>query len=155
MIRAVLLALSLALGLAAPALAVQPDEILDDPVLEERARDISANVRCVVCQNESIDASNAPVARDLRLLVRERLVAGDEDSEVYAFLRERYGDFVLFSPPWQPSTYLLWVGPFLIVGLGAMVAITALLRRGRKAEVAALSAEEAEAFDTLMGRRDG
>ena len=93
--------------IAAPVFAVEPDEILDDPALEERARVISAQVRCVVCQNEPIDSSNAGVARDLRLLIRERLVAGDTNDEVYAYLVARYGDFVLFKPPFKPSTLSL------------------------------------------------
>ncbi len=154
MIRALLMTLALIVGSSLPSLAVQPDEVLRDPALEERARQISAKVRCVVCQNASIDASNAPVARDLRLLVRERLVAGDQDAEVYEFLRARYGDFVLFSPPWQPSTYILWVGPFLIVGFGSLAVVFALRRRGRQTATAALTAEEAEAFETLRDRRD-
>ena len=102
---------------AAAAQAVQPDEVLDDPVLEERARALSAEIRCVVCQNESIDTSNAPLARDLRLLVRARLEAGDSDQEVLDYLVARYGDFVLLRPPVRPSTYLLWFGPALLLGL--------------------------------------
>ena len=93
MIRASLLAFAL---LISPAFAVEPDEVLSDPALEERARVISANVRCVVCQNEPIDSSNAGVARDLRILIRERLVAGDTNQEIYDYLVLRYGDFVLF-----------------------------------------------------------
>ena len=109
-------------------MAVEPDEILDDPVLEERAREISAYVRCVVCQNEPIDSSNAGVARDLRLLVRERLVAGDSNEEVYDFLVARYGDYVLFKPPFKPSTYALWLAPVFIIGVGG-VAVFAMLFR--------------------------
>jgi len=104
---------------ATPLFAVEPDEILDDPALESRARLISAKVRCVVCQNEPIDSSNAGVARDLRILIRERLVAGDTDQEVYDYLVARYGDFVLFKPPFKPSTYALWIAPFAILLLGA------------------------------------
>ncbi|MBT5571373.1 MAG: cytochrome c-type biogenesis protein CcmH [Alphaproteobacteria bacterium] len=95
----------------APALAVNPDEVLDDPVLETRAREISTELRCVVCQNQSIDDSDAEIARDLRLLVRERLVAGDNDEQVVSYIVARYGDFVLLRPPWQPNTYMLWAGP--------------------------------------------
>lgn len=97
-----------------PALAVLPDEILDDPALESRARDISRVLRCLVCQNQSIDDSDAGLARDMRLLVRERLVAGDSDDEVKTFVRDRYGDFVLLNPPMNLSTLLLWFGPFLM-----------------------------------------
>ena len=93
------LLLVLSLLLAAPALAVEPSEMLDDPVLEQRARALSAEIRCVVCQNESIDSSNAEIAHELRVLVRERLVAGDSDQEVLDYLVARYGDFVLLRPP--------------------------------------------------------
>jgi cytochrome c-type biogenesis protein CcmH len=99
--------------------SVEPDEILDNPVLEARARAISAEVRCVVCQNESIDTSNAGIARDLRILIRERLVAGDSDQLVLDFLVARYGDFVLLKPPFKPETYALWFGPILIIIFGA------------------------------------
>lgn len=107
----------LALGLGA-AWAVEPDELLDDPVLEERARDISQQLRCVVCQNQSIDESTAPLARDLRLIIRERLVAGDSNKEVVTFVVDRYGDFVLLRPPFQGDTYVLWFGPFIIFLIG-------------------------------------
>ncbi|MBD3626428.1 MAG: cytochrome c-type biogenesis protein CcmH [Rhodobacteraceae bacterium] len=99
--------------------AVEPDEILDDPALEARARDISKDLRCVVCQNQDIDGSNAGVARDLRLLVRERLVAGDTDAEVMEFVRARYGDYVLLKPPFKPETYALWLAPAFLVLFGA------------------------------------
>ena len=107
----------LVLGLGA-AWAVEPDEQLDDPVLEERARDISRQLRCVVCQNQSIDESTAPLARDLRLIIRERLVAGDSNKEVVTFVVDRYGDFVLLRPPFQGDTYVLWFGPFIIFLIG-------------------------------------
>ena len=107
----------LALGLGAAG-AVEPDEQLDDPVLEERARDISQQLRCVVCQNQSIDESTAPLARDLRLIIRERLVAGDSNKEVVTFVVDRYGDFVLLKPPFQGDTYVLWFGPFIIFLIG-------------------------------------
>ena len=121
-----LIAAFAALALLLPAQgvpAVEPDEILDDPALEARARSLSEEIRCVVCQNESIDSSNADLARDLRILVRERLVAGDSDQQVLDYLVARYGDFVLLRPPFKPSTYLLWFGPFLlfILGLGLVV----------------------------------
>ena len=114
--------IGLAICFASPAFAVQPDEILDDPVLESRARDISAGLRCLVCRNESIDESNADLARDMRLLVRERLVEGDSDTEVMAFIVERYGEFVLLRPTTEGANLLLWVAApvlFLISLLSA------------------------------------
>lgn len=149
MIRVIFLALAL---LATPAFAVEPDEVLSDPALEERAREISANVRCVVCQNEPIDSSNAGVARDLRLLIRERLVAGDTNQEIYDFLVQRYGDFVLFKPPFKPSTYALWLGPFAILFIGVAAVATSLSRRPRKPATkdTQLSAEEETDLAKLM-----
>lgn len=108
------------------AQAVEPDEILDDPALEARAREISKDLRCVVCQNQDIDSSNAGVARDLRLLVRERLVAGDTDAEVMEFVRARYGDYVLLKPPFKPETYALWLAPALLLLFGAGTVIVVL-----------------------------
>lgn len=140
--------------LAGPLWAVEPDEVLDDPVLEDRARVISAKVRCVVCQNEPIDSSNAGVARDLRLLIRERLVAGDSDGEVYDYLVARYGDYVLFKPPFKPSTYALWIGPFLILGLGLLGVIAALSRRRGQMVTPELSASEEDALAQLLGDED-
>lgn len=104
---------------SAPLQAVEPDEVLDDPVLEGRARELSKEIRCLVCQNESIDSSNAQLAKDLRVIVRERLVAGDSDQEVYDYLVARYGDFVLLRPPMRPETYFLWYGPAVVLLLGA------------------------------------
>ena len=114
--------LILAFCLALPALAVSPDEMLADPVLEERAREISAGLRCLVCQNQSIDDSDADLARDLRILVRERLVAGDSDSEVEQYLVDRYGEYVLLSPRLNLHTILLWIAApiLLIAGLTAL-----------------------------------
>jgi cytochrome c-type biogenesis protein CcmH len=114
---------------ASPAGAVKPDEMLDDPVLEARARDISAGLRCLVCQNQSIDDSNAELARDLRLLVRERLVAGDSDDGVRAYVVARYGDFILLKPPFKPETYFLWFAPGVIFVLGALGVAIYLRRR--------------------------
>ena len=101
--------------------AVEPDERLDDPMLEQRAREISQQLRCVVCQNQSIDESDAPLARDLRLIIRERLVEGDNNEQVIGFVVDRYGDFVLLKPPFQADTYLLWFGPFIIFLLGVLL----------------------------------
>ncbi|MEM7506472.1 MAG: cytochrome c-type biogenesis protein [Pseudomonadota bacterium] len=138
---------------AGAAGAVQPDEILDDPVLEERAREISKEVRCLVCRNESIDDSNAGLARDLRLLVRERIVAGDSDAEVKDFLVARYGEFVLLRPPLNTGNLLLWLSGPLIFIAGLVGSIVFLGRRAnapRMAE-APLSAEEQAKVDRLLG----
>ena len=134
-----------------PSFAVEPDEILDDPVLEERARDLSAELRCLVCRNESIDESNAELARDLRLLVRERLMAGDTDDEVIAFLVERYGEYVLLRPSTSGSSILLWLaGPLmLLIAVGVGIGYI----RGRKLAtdpVEALSAEDQARLKALL-----
>ena len=121
--RALIATLLLAFGLGS-ALAVEPEEMLDDPVLEERAREISKELRCLVCQNQSIDDSNAGLARDLRVLVRERLTAGDSNEEAIDYIVDRYGDFVLLRPPVRPGTYALWYGPALLIvvaGLGLVL----------------------------------
>lgn len=115
--------------LAAPAFAVQPDEMLDDPGLESRAREISSGLRCLVCRNESIDESNADLARDLRLLVRERIEAGDSDQEVVDFITDRYGEYVLLRPRADGANLILWLaGPAMLV-LGLLVAAIGLRRR--------------------------
>ena len=129
MIRAGLLAL--ALLAAAPAGAVQPDEVLPDPVLEARARELSQNLRCLVCRNESIDESHADLARDLRLLLRERLVAGDTDDEAMAFIVDRYGEYVLLTPTTGGSNLLLWIAGPAMLGAGGLIAALYLRRRGR------------------------
>ena len=144
--------LLLALLIAAPALAVQPDEMLADPALEARAREISKEVRCLVCRNESIDDSNAALARDLRLLVRERLTAGDSDAEVLDFLVERYGEFVLLKPRFSIANAALWgAGPAAFL-LG-LIAIAAYLRAHRPRAVAnevPLSDEEKQRLDGIL-----
>jgi len=142
----------LAILSAGPVGAVLPDEILDDPALEARARTISQDLRCLVCQNQSIDDSNADLARDLRVLVRERLLAGDTDEEVVAYVVARYGDYVLLTPPFKPLTYLLWLGPVIVVGVGAGVAIGYLRRQRRRAgdEVAPLTPEEEERLARVL-----
>ncbi len=114
-------------------LAVEPGERLDDPVLEARARAISKGLRCLVCQNQSIDDSNAGLARDLRVLVRELLSAGESDAEVIAFVTARYGDYVLLEPPLKPTTYLLWFGPAAILLFGGAAVVVYLRRRTRVA----------------------
>ncbi|SEM13783.1 cytochrome c-type biogenesis protein CcmH [Roseovarius tolerans] len=130
--------------IAAPVFAVQPDEILDDPALEERARDISAGLRCLVCRNESIDDSNAELARDLRLLVRERLVAGDSNEEVVDFVVDRYGEYVLLKPRSGGSNLLLWMAGPIMLGAGLVMAGVYLRGRARtpEREVARLSEAE-------------
>ncbi len=105
-----------------PALAVQPDEMLKDPVMETRAREISKQLRCLVCQGEDIDESNAGLASDIRKLVRERLVKGDSDAAVLGFVQERYGDYVLMKPPVKPATWLLWSAPLLVLLAGIGIA---------------------------------
>ena len=148
-----LLALALLFALAAPALAVRPDEVLADPALEARARGISEGLRCLVCQNQSIDDSEADLARDLRLIVRERLVAGDSDDQVRAFLVARYGEYVLLNPVMAPHTILLWIaGPVVLVG-GAVVVLLAARRKRKVATGASeLTADEVAALDELEGR---
>lgn len=149
------LVLLLALLLPVPVGAVQPDEILADPALEARAREIGRGLRCLVCQNESIDESNAELARDLRLLVRERLTQGESDDQVRAFVVQRYGDFVLLKPPVKPSTWILWYGPAGILLLGG-IGVLFYLRGRRKAAAAApaaaqpLDPEERKRLEALM-----
>ncbi|WP_455374187.1 cytochrome c-type biogenesis protein [Limibacillus halophilus] len=153
-----LAALFLLLLLAVPAGAVEPDEKLADPALEQRARDISQGIRCLVCQNQDIDSSNAELAKDLRVIIRERLVEGDSDAEVEAFLVDRYGDYVLLKPPFKPSTYLLWIGPFLLLLLGG-VGVGFYLRReaagsAKESGPAPLSESEREKLERILGGRD-
>ena len=124
------LVLLLAALAAPPAGAVQPNERLADPALEARAREISRGLRCLVCQNESIDDSNADLAHDIRVLVRQRLLAGDSDAAVVRYIVARYGDFVLLDPPVKPATWLLWFGPpAVLVIAGAGIALAARRRR--------------------------
>ena len=142
------------LGLhTAPALAVNPDEMLADPKLENRARDISQELRCLVCQNQSIDDSDADLARDLRILVRERLVAGDTDEEVIDYIVERYGDYVLLNPPLKPETYILWISPAVLAFL-ALIAVIAFYRRKQREDGAgpkSLSDQEQKRLDEILG----
>ena len=126
------------------ARAVQPDEIMTDPRLEARARALSAQLRCLVCQNESIDESPADLARDLRVLVRERLQAGDSDDQIRAFLVRRYGDFILLKPPFKLETWLLWGAPFLILITGGWIILVARRRQKSLAPANSLSLSEAE-----------
>ncbi len=151
-----LFALSTPLALVTSASAVNPDEILADPVLEARARDISAELRCLVCQNQSIDDSDAPLARDLRLLVRERLLEGDADSEVFEFIVARYGEFVLLKPYFGPHTIALWATAPVVLFL-AIIAVVINLRRRRaepqkaKPVPTGMTAKERDILASLQG----
>lgn len=137
--------------LAAPVMAVQPDEILDDPRLEERAREISKGLRCLVCRNENIDDSNAELARDLRLLVRERLVAGDSDAEVVDFVTDRYGEYVLLTPTTGGSNWILWgAGPAML--LIALIIGLSFLRRRAAGQDTALSEDEEKRLKEILDR---
>jgi cytochrome c-type biogenesis protein CcmH len=149
-----LLALMMVLLTASPSLAVLPDEILADPALEARARAISATLRCLVCQNESIDDSNADLAREIRLIVRERLVAGDTDEQVVQYLVDRYGEYVLLRPVFAPHTLLLWTaGPAVLVIGAAAIIIAARRRRVVNSDGGELTADEQRALDELDSGR--
>lgn len=148
MMRKLLISLVFAASFAAPMAAVQPDEILPDPALESRARGITMQLRCPVCQGESIDDSDAPISRDLRLLVRERLVAGDTDAAAIDYVVARYGEFVLFKPRTSGSGLILWLaGPALLL-TGGLVAFLSLRRR--KPEPAPLSPEEEARLQKIL-----
>lgn len=150
--RRALLSLFIALVVATSAFAVEPDEILKDATLEARARALSQTLRCMVCQNESIDESNAPLARDLRLLVRERIRKGDSDTEVREFLVARYGEFILLEPRFSPRTWLLWSVPVLalIAGIGGI----ALALRRRAPAASPLSDEEKRRLAALLDKNN-
>ena len=147
-----LLATILLLSLAGPARAVLPEEMLANPALEARARELSKEIRCQVCQNQTIDDSNAPLAADLRRLVRERLVAGDGDDEVLSFLVQRYGDYVLMRPPLRPATWPLWFGPGAVLVI-AGTAVALFLRRRRSTAPAPLAAEEERRLSEILERK--
>lgn len=146
------LMIAAAIGLTPlPALAVNPDEVLKDPVLEERARGLSAQLRCMVCQNQSIDDSNAELARDLRLLVRERIVDGDSDAQVIDYVVSRYGEFVLLKPRLSGKTVALWAMPVGLLLIGGVTVVMMARRRREAPEERALSAEEQARLDKLLG----
>ncbi|UOM34250.1 cytochrome c-type biogenesis protein [Acuticoccus sp. I52.16.1] len=153
LLMALLLAVGWAIG-AGPALAVNPDEQLADPALEARARELSRELRCVVCQNQTIDDSDAAIAKDLRILVRERLTAGDTDAQVMAYLTDRYGDFVRLRPPLNAATVALWSLPVLVLFLAMAAAIVYLRRRpsAQPAE-AALTPDEEAALEAVLAER--
>jgi len=143
--------LMLLVALAAPAFAVQPDEMLKDPALEARARHLSEGLRCLVCQNESIDDSNAPLAHDLRVLIRERLKSGDTDKQVIDYLVARYGEFVLLKPRFETRTLVLWLGPFAILLIGIAIVWSKRTRPSSAAGAeAVLSAEEKSRLSRLL-----
>lgn len=155
--KALIFGLTIILLSSSSTMAVNPDEVLDDPLLEKRARALSVNIRCLVCQNQSIDDSNADLARDLRILVRERLIAGDSDTEVLDYLISRYGDFVMLKPPFKGSTFILWLGPLFVFVL-AVIGLVIYFRR-RQTELAntsdsssRLSSEEREQLNRLLDR---
>jgi cytochrome c-type biogenesis protein CcmH len=147
-------AIMLLLALFAPltAFAVNPDEVLQDPALEARARVISAELRCMVCQNQSIDDSNADLARDLRLLVRQRLVDGDSDRQVVDYIVSRYGEFVLLKPRLSEKTWLLWGAPLGLFLLGGISLVVFARRRSGKPTGTRLTAEEESRLDELLGK---
>lgn len=138
------------------AQAVEPDEMLADPVLEERARVISNDLRCVVCQNQDIDSSNAGVARDLRLLVRERLLEGDSNNQVMAYIQARYGDYVLLKPPFKPSTYALWGTPIALTLIALLFGLNIVMRGRRKSALPELTeAEERQVAKFIDNEKSG
>ncbi|MBB5663145.1 cytochrome c-type biogenesis protein CcmH [Rhizobium leguminosarum] len=149
MMRRLLLAFVLML-LAAPAFAVNPDEVLADPALEARARALSAELRCMVCQNQSIDDSNADLAKDLRLLVRERITDGDSDEAVLNYIVSRYGEFVLLKPRFSMKTGLLWGAPALLVLAGGLSLLVFARRRSGKPTGSKLTADEQAKLSELL-----
>jgi cytochrome c-type biogenesis protein CcmH len=158
--RILAIVLAFALVLPTTAQAVEPDEVLDDPKLEQRARQISKGLRCVVCQNESIDASNADLAKDLRILVRDRLEEGDTDKEVVDYVVARYGEFVLLEPRFAPHTYLLWLAPLALLLFGLLLALKLFRGRAGRLEANAprpLSEAERQRLERMLsgGSDDG
>ena len=149
-----MLILSIIISLPLNVVAVEPSEILQNPQLETRARSLSQNIRCLVCQNQSIDDSNASLAKDLRKIVREQLVSGASDGEIYNFLIERYGDFVLLRPPVKATTYILWYGPLFIFFAGLVLSALFLIRRKRILPEEPLSHSEKEELSRLISRKD-
>ena len=155
-LRAILLLVGVVLINLAPlqqALAVNPDEILADPVLEQRARNLSAGLRCLVCQNQSIDDSDADLARDLRLLVRERLTIGDSDAQIIEYLVARYGEFVLLNPRLSIKTILLWSTPIVLLMIGGIVLVLSSRKR-KKTELQPLSKDEKATLANLLDDRE-
>ena len=152
-VRSLLAALIFALCAIAPSFAVQPDELLKDPALEARARALSSELRCMVCQNQSIDDSDAPLAHDIRVLIRQRIANGESNNDVRDYLVSRYGDFILLKPPLQPDTLLLWLVAPLTLSAGATVVV--LARRRAAAATPPLSADEEARLAALTERKGG
>lgn len=148
-----LVTITVVLAMFSPAMAVDPSEILDDPVLEKRARSISAGLRCLVCQNQSIDDSDADLAKDLRIVVRERLVLGDSDGEVIEFVVDRFGEFVLLKPTFAGHNLVLWLTAPILLLIGSLFTISAQRKR-RKAEPVALTPEEAARLIRFLEQGD-
>jgi cytochrome c-type biogenesis protein CcmH len=143
----------LVIGAHGVALAVQPDEILRDPQLEQRARDVSQNLRCLVCQNQSIDDSDADLAHDLRVLVRQRLQAGDTDAQVKKYVVDRYGDYVLLKPPFKSTTLFLWFGPAAMLLIAALMVVSFYRRRTNNDPSKPLSKDEQQRLRELIGEK--
>jgi cytochrome c-type biogenesis protein CcmH len=149
------LAVALVLLFHLSAIAVEPGEQLKNPALEARARQISAGLRCLVCQNETIDESNASLAHDIRILLRERLTAGDTDEQAVKAIVDRYGDFVLLNPPVKPATYVLWFGPLAILLLGLLGGMVWMRRRAGKTEtMTPLTPDEQQRLDSILREAD-
>lgn len=140
---------ALLLLVATHAYAIDPGEALDDPALEGRARALSSELRCLVCQNESIEESHAELAKDLRMLVRKRVLAGDSDEQVLDYVVERYGEFVLLRPPFEPATWGLWLGPLALL-IGGGLGVYVFFRSTRRVGQSPLAADEQEALNRLM-----
>jgi cytochrome c-type biogenesis protein CcmH len=151
-----LLGLGLSLAGPAPAPAVQPDEKLDDPQKEARAQELEEVIRCLVCQSESIANSNADLAKDLRVLIRERVQEGQTNAEIKDFLQSRYGDYVLLRPPVKPETYVLWYGPAAVTAIGALGVGVYFYRRKKAGQGAGqqLSAEERRRLDKILSESE-
>lgn len=140
----------IAMQIAPPAWAVRPDEMLANPALEARAEEVGRELRCLVCRNQSIEDSEADLAHDLRVLVRRRIAAGDSNAQVIAYIRSRYGDYVLLRPPLDAATLLLWAGPPLVLLLGA-VGLWRFYRRRDQPQISALSSEEEKRLSRVLG----
>jgi cytochrome c-type biogenesis protein CcmH len=152
-LSSLVLSLAIAVFTVLPAHAVEPDEVLQDPALEARAREISEGLRCLVCQNQSIDDSEAPLAKDLRVLVRERLKAGDSDEQIVDFIVARYGEFVLLKPRFEPHTLLLWFAtPAVFLAALLIIALAYRRRRADAQDPAPLSVSERRRLKRLLGR---
>lgn len=147
-----LLSFVFVLFLLTPALAVNPDEVLDDPILEQRARELSVGIRCLVCQNQSIDDSDAQLARDLRIIVREKLVEGLSDEQILDYLVARYGEFVLLKPRLNNQTILLWLLPLIALIIGAIIALKTFggTKRKEATRIKSLSKEEAAKLSKIL-----